>query len=67
MKPKFNTEIVKDFIKEKGLTVKQFCKLYEIPYYRFNQFMKSDFNITVPPLIKMADVLNVNLIDLLGF
>lgn len=67
MKPKFKTDVIVNYIKKNGLTIKQFCKHCEITYYRFNQFMKSDYNITVPPLIKMADFLKVNLIDLLGF
>ena len=67
MRPKFKTEVVINYIKEKELTITQFCKICKISYYRFSQFIKSDYNITVPPLIKMANVLNVNLIDLLGF
>lgn len=67
MKPKFNTEIVKNYIKEKGLTVKQFCKLCNISYYNYLQFMKSNFNIYASKVVKISNVLNVYLKDLISF
>ena len=57
----FNTQIVKDYIKNNKLTVKQFCENCKISYYSYRQFMNDDLKISVPKVFRMARIIGVHL------
>lgn len=61
----FKIEVVKDYLRENMLTIKEFCKLAGIKPYNYRQFMTQDLNITVPNVLKIARAMGVHILDLL--
>jgi len=57
----FDTQIVKDYMKNNKLTVKQFCEKCNISYYSYRQFMTDDLKITVPKVFRMSKFIGVHL------
>ena len=63
----FNHEIVKTYLKENHLTIKEFCKICNIKYYNFRQIMKNDLNIYSNVLYRVCKTTKIKLDNLLIF
>lgn len=62
-----NFKFITNYINENNLTIKQFCKLCDIKYYNYRQFMLCDGNIKADVLFKVCKTINIKLKDLVGF
>ncbi|MBQ7797789.1 MAG: helix-turn-helix transcriptional regulator [Clostridia bacterium] len=62
-----NTELIKKYINQHKLTIKQFCKLCDIKYYNYRQLMLGDGNIKGEVLFRISKITNIRLKDLVGY
>lgn len=62
----FNYEIIKDYLIENHLTIKQFCQLCNIKYYNFRQIAKNDLNVRSNVLYKICKTMNMKLRDIIS-
>lgn len=65
MKQKFNTVIVKNYIKNNNLTIKEFCKQCNISYNEYKKFINSDYKLSLTSAINISEFLSVSLAYLL--
>lgn len=59
-------DVIKNYIKEKGLTKKEFCKSCGISSYALSNILKSNAK-RLSPLLKIAKTMDVDLKTLFGF
>ena len=62
-----NTELIKKYINQHKLTIKQFCKFCDIKYYHYRQLMLGDGNIKGEVLFRISKITNIRLKDLVGY
>ena len=61
-----NFKLIKDYLKEHNLTIKQFCKICDIKYYNYTQLRLGDGNIKAEVLFKLCKTTNIRLKALIG-
>lgn len=50
----FKAELIKKYIKEKGITVKKFCEKCEISVYNYNKLMNNNLKVRISVLYKIC-------------
>ncbi len=62
---RFNIQIMKQFMKENNLTVKEFCKLCGVSYSIYKKILNHQLNMRSSNCIKVVKVLNTTFDDFL--
>ena len=62
-----NFQLIRNYLKEHNLTIKQFCKICDIKYYNYRQLKLSDGNLKGEVLFKIGKRANIKLKDLIGY
>ncbi len=62
-----NFHLIKDYLKQNHLTIKEFCKACNIKYYNYRQLMLGDGNIKAGKLYKICFVTKLYLKDLIKY
>ncbi|MBQ7880579.1 MAG: hypothetical protein IJ358_01890 [Clostridia bacterium] len=61
-----NVEIIKEYIKQNNLSVKEFCEKCNISYYSYLKLMRKEL-VKVRVLYNISILLDVRLVDLINF
>lgn len=62
-----NVTLIKDYLNEHNLTVKEFCEKCEIKYYAYRQLMLGDANISVETLYRIGYITKIRMEDLINY
>ena len=62
---KINTRLITVFMAENNLNITEFCKLCGICYGSFKKIMSGELNYLYKALFSIAQVMNVNMFDLI--
>ncbi len=60
LKRKFNTTPIIDFLEREKLSVKEFCKKYDIKKSDFKKIFHDDFSVGSEEVMKIAEIIDVN-------
>lgn len=55
----FNYQIMQNYVKKNGLTIKKFCEMCKIKYYQYRQIVKDDVKVCVSVLYKVSLIIRV--------
>lgn len=61
MKRLINIDLINDFIKEKKLTKKTFCRLCKISRYILNKIYNDNVSVGIKSIFKIARTINVEI------
>ena len=57
-----NLNLIKDYISQNNLTIKEFCKLSNISTYRYHKIMSGDINFDIRIILRFAEIMNIEII-----
>ena len=55
----YNCEIIQDYIKRKGISVREFCRTCGISYCHYRKVLNQDGSISIDTLFKIARFLKI--------
>lgn len=66
MEKRIKTYLIEEYLKEKNLTKKEFCRLCKMSYPTLQKVLKQDYTVRIGAIFKIAKQMNLYITDLLG-